>query len=90
MCRNWKRFLDARGGPEEPLKAALGDVIDAQSSVAPEELKLASRVMLQRLLATMRENTSPEVVTMFVLSYARLAAACRDAGVTLERNSSHS
>lgn len=87
MCRNWKRLLDALGGPEEPVKAALGDVLDAQSSVAPKELKLASRIMLQRL-TTMMENESPEVGTMVVLSYVRLAAACRDAGVTLERNSS--
>lgn len=87
LCRNWTLLLTPVDGQEDSHNAAR-EVLDAHFRVAPGELELASRIMIQRL-ATMRGNETPELVgTMFLLSYERLADACRAVGAPLLPNTS--
>lgn len=82
LCRKWSRLLGQGTGQDESPMAAR-DVFDAHTRVAPGELELASRIMIQRL-AMNRGHGAPELAgTMFLLSYDRLADACRAAGAPL-------
>lgn len=82
LCRKWSRLLQPGSSHDESVSAAR-EVFDAHSRVALGELELASRVMIQRMTASRGHETRELAETMFLLSYARLADACRAAGAPL-------
>ena len=82
LCRKWSRLLQPGNSHDESVSAAR-EVFDAHSRVALGELELASRVMIQRLVTSRAHETRELVETMFLLSYERLADACRAEGAPL-------
>lgn len=82
LCRKWSRLLGPGNGQNGSIGAAR-DVFDAHSRVAPGELELASRIMIQRLAMNKAHRTPDLAGTMFLMSYDRLAEACRAAGEPL-------
>lgn len=82
LCRKWSRLLEPGKSHDESVSAAR-EVFDAHSRVALGELELASRVMIQRLTTSRGHETRELAETMFLLSYDRLADACRTAGAPL-------
>lgn len=88
MCQHWQQLVDALGGPPEPVHAAARQVARGQAGTAPAELKLASRIMMQRISGASGRVHAKTVQEDYFLSYARLADACRAAGVPLVPNTS--
>lgn len=83
MCQDWTVLLNALGGPQEAVDAASAKVAMAQSGAGPAELKRASRIMMQRIAGPSGKVRAGTGQAPYILSYARLADACRAAGAPL-------